>query len=61
MRVRAGARQADAEGGSVNAIAAVVAAALIVAGVAFVYVPAALVVAGLLIGADALFDLRGDG
>lgn len=43
-----------------TAIAAVVAGALIVAGVAFVYWPAALVVAGLLVGADAIFDLRGD-
>lgn len=39
---------------------AIAAAALIVAGVAFVYWPAALIVAGLLLGVDAAFDLRGD-
>lgn len=43
-----------------NAVAAVVAGGLIVVGVAFVFWPAALVVAGLLVGADALLDLRGD-
>lgn len=43
-----------------TAIVALIAASLIVAGVAFVYWPAALVVAGLLLGVDAVLDLRGD-
>jgi hypothetical protein len=44
----------------VTALVALAAAALIVAGVAFVYWPASLIVAGLLLGADAVLDLRGD-
>lgn len=43
-----------------SALAAVIASALIVVGVAFVFWPAALIAAGVLLGVDALFEIRGE-